>query len=166
VCGPGRIRASNDREATMSSRLLVVDDDDSIRSVLGRSLPYEGFDVTSTADGHHALRVLAEESIDCLILDVGMPGIDGLEVCRRLREAGDSIPIILLTAYDGAGDRAGGLEAGADDYLVKPFALEELVARLHALLKRGGTERDGAPGVIAGGSGMAGSGRPSDPGGH
>jgi len=127
----------------MSSRLLVVDDDASIRSVLGRSLPYEGFDVTSAADGHAALEVLREQTVDCLILDIGMPGIDGLEVCRRLREAGDRTPIILLTAYDGVGERAGGLEAGADDYLVKPFALEELVERIRALLRRSGAEQDG-----------------------
>jgi two-component system, OmpR family, response regulator MprA len=126
----------------MSSRLLVVDDDASIRSVLGRSLPYEGFDVTSVAHGHAALQVLREQAVDCLILDIGMPGIDGLEVCRRLREAGDRTPIILLTAYDGIGDRAGGLEAGADDYLVKPFALEDLVARVRALLRRSGARRD------------------------
>jgi two-component system response regulator MprA len=128
----------------MSSRLLVVDDDASIRSVLGRSLPYEGFEVTSAADGQAALEMLREQAVDCLILDIGMPGIDGLEVCRRLREAGDRTPIILLTAYDGDGDRAGGIEAGADDYLVKPFALEELVARVRALLRRSGAEQDGA----------------------
>jgi two-component system response regulator MprA len=126
----------------MSGRLLVVDDDESIRSVLGRSLPYEGFEVTSAEDGHAALRVLREQAIDCLILDVGLPGIDGLEVCRRLRETGDSTPIILLTAYDGVDERDGGLRAGADDYLVKPFAFEELVVRVRALLGRSGAHRD------------------------
>jgi DNA-binding response OmpR family regulator len=130
----------------MSSRLLVVDDDASIRSVLGRSLPYEGFDVTSAADGRAALQVLREQAVDCLILDIGMPGIDGLEVCRRLRQAGDSTPIILLTAYDDTGDRDCGLEAGADDYLVKPFALDELVARVHALLRRSAAQRDESAG--------------------
>jgi CheY-like chemotaxis protein len=128
----------------MSSSLLVVDDDDSIRSVLQRTLPYEGFRVTTVADGQAAIQVLREHAVDCVILDVGLPGINGLEVCRRLRGAGNTIPIILVTAFDAVSDRVGGLEAGADDYLVKPFALEELVARVRALLRRSGAEPDGA----------------------
>jgi two-component system, OmpR family, response regulator MprA len=130
-------------EATMSSSVLVVDDDDAIRTVLERSLGYEGYQVSAVADGAAALRVLRDHAIDCVVLDVRMPEVDGLEVCRRLRQAGDTTPIILLTAYDGISDRVGGLEAGADDYLVKPFAFEELVARIHALLRRSGAERNG-----------------------
>ena len=125
------------REAAMPSSVLVVDDDDAIRSVLERSLGYEGFRVTSAADGAAALRVLRDHSVDCIVLDVQMPEVDGLEVCRRLRRAGDATPIILLTAFDGVSERVGGLEAGADDYLVKPFAFDELVTRVNALLRRG-----------------------------
>jgi two-component system, OmpR family, response regulator MprA len=125
----------------MSSSVLVVDDDDAIRSVLQRSLGYEGFRVTAASDGAAALRALRDHAVDCIVLDVGMPEVDGLEVCRRLRLAGDDTPVILLTAFDGDGDRRGGLEAGADDYLVKPFSFDELVTRIRALLRRG----NGAP---------------------
>ena len=108
----------------MASSLLVVDDDDGIRSVLER----EGFRVTVAGDGERALDVLRQTPVDCIVLDAGPPGRDGLEVCRRLRGAGDETPIILLTAPAGVGQRVQGLEAGADDCLGRPFALEELLA--------------------------------------
>jgi two-component system response regulator MprA len=118
------------------SRVLVVDDDEDIRRSLERALVLYGYVVEAAADGAQALRMLAAEAPDAVVLDVSIPGVDGIEVCRRLRSAGDPTPVLMLTARDTVGDRVSGLDAGADDYLVKPFALEELLARLRALLRR------------------------------
>ena len=117
-------------------RLLVVDDEPAVRSALERALRLEGYEVELAADGAEALRSLAAATPDAIVLDVLMPNVDGLEVCRRLRRAEDQTPVLLLTARDAVADRVEGLDAGADDYLVKPFALEELFARLRALLRR------------------------------
>lgn len=120
----------------MPDRILVVDDDVKITSFLRRSLVLEGFTVTTANSGAEALRHVAQEVPDLMILDIMMPGIDGMEVCRRVRAAGERFPILMLTARDAVADRVSGLDAGADDYLVKPFALEELLARVRALLRR------------------------------
>jgi two-component system response regulator MprA len=117
-------------------RVLVVDDERPVREALARALRFEGYDVDVAADGGEALGRLASSTTDALVLDVLMPELDGLEVCRRLRASGDDTPILLLTARDAVPDRVRGLDAGADDYLVKPFALDELFARLRALLRR------------------------------
>jgi two-component system response regulator MprA len=123
-------------------RLLVVDDDPSLREALALVLDLNGFEVSTAQDGREAIRTLAVASPDAVILDVLMPGLDGLEVCRRMRATGDRTPVLMLTARAEVGDRVAGLEAGADDYLAKPFAREELVARLRALLRRTGWEGD------------------------
>jgi two-component system response regulator MprA len=117
-------------------RILVVDDEPAVRTALERALRLEGYEVELAADGAEALQRLALNAPDAVVLDVLMPNVDGLEVCRRLRAAGDRTPVLMLTARDAVGDRVRGLDAGADDYLVKPFALEELHARLRALLRR------------------------------
>jgi len=117
-------------------RVLVVDDEPGVRTALERALRLERYDVLLATDGRRALDLLAEEKVDAIVLDVSMPEIDGLEVCRRLRGAGDTTPVLMLTARDAIDDRVAGLDAGADDYLVKPFALRELNARLRALLRR------------------------------
>ena len=117
-------------------RVLVVDDDRSIRDALDRGLRLEGFDVTAVASGEEALAVADSDTADVVVLDVGLAGIDGVEVVRRLRANGNDVPICILSARVEVGDRVVGLEAGADDYLVKPFVLVELVARLNALLRR------------------------------
>ena len=116
--------------------VLVADDDRAVREALERALQLNGFDVALAADGNEALLATTERTPDALILDVMMPGYDGLDVTRRLRREGNRTPILLLTARDAVGDRVEGLDAGADDYLPKPFALEELLARLRALLRR------------------------------
>lgn len=120
----------------MSTRILVIDDDPSVTSLLKRGLSYEGYRVDAAATGRDGLDVARERPPDLVILDVMMPGIDGLEVCRRLRAADPSLPIIMLTARDGTGDQVRGLETGADDYVVKPFTFEVLLARIRALLRR------------------------------
>ncbi len=117
-------------------RILVVDDDRPVRESLRRSLTFNGYDVELAADGFEALRTVAARRPDAMVLDVMMPGLDGLETCRRLRSVGDDLPVLVLTARDAVSDRVAGLDAGADDYLPKPFALEELLARLRALLRR------------------------------
>ena len=117
--------------------ILVVDDDAPIRRMLERTLTAEGYAVESAADGGEALAAVERAVPDLVVLDVAMPGLDGLSVCRRLRRAGLGLPVLLLTARDAVSDRVAGLDAGADDYLVKPFAPEELLARVRALLRRG-----------------------------
>jgi two-component system response regulator MprA len=117
-------------------RVLVVDDEPAVRQALDRALRFEGFQTELAEDGQAALLAHAQRAADAIVLDVAMPRLDGLEVCRRLRSAGDSTPILLLTARAAVDERVAGLDAGADDYLVKPFALEELLARIRALLRR------------------------------
>jgi len=117
-------------------RILVVDDEPSVRDALDRALRMDGYKVQLAGDGRAALDALADQPPDAIVLDVLMPEPNGLEVCRRLRAAGDHTPVLMLTARDAVPDRVAGLDAGADDYLVKPFALEELLARVRALLRR------------------------------
>ena len=124
-------------------RILVVDDDRAVRDSLRRSLTFNGYTVELAVDGLDALEKVAAARPDALVLDVMMPRLDGLEVCRRLRSTGDDLPILVLTARDSVSERVAGLDAGADDYLPKPFALEELLARLRALLRRTAMEAEG-----------------------
>jgi two-component system, OmpR family, response regulator MprA len=117
-------------------RILVVDDDAAVRDSLARTLRFEGYDVETAGDGKQALDVVRDGPPDAMVLDVSMPGVDGLEACRQLRADGVVLPIVMLTARDSVGDRVAGLDAGADDYLVKPFAIQELLARLRSVLRR------------------------------
>jgi two-component system response regulator MprA len=128
-------------QAAVGERVLVVDDDPSLRRMLHRTLAAEGYAVTVAADGGGALAAVEQAAPDVIVLDVTMPAVDGLAVARRLRARGLATPILMLTARDAVEDRVAGLEAGADDYLVKPFALAELIARLRALTRR----TDGGP---------------------
>ncbi len=119
-----------------NQRVLVVEDDGAVRRAVERALTFEGYDVVTARDGAEALSIVLNDRIEAIVLDVMMPIVDGLEACRRIRARGDTTPILILTARTEITDRVEGLDAGADDYLVKPFALEELLARLRALLRR------------------------------
>ncbi|MEU6847794.1 response regulator transcription factor [Streptomyces sp. NPDC046716] len=122
------------------ARILVVDDDPEVRSAVADALTVEGYLVTAAADGQRALTALARSEPDVVVLDVRMPVLDGLAVCRRMRAVGDRTPVLVLTALGSVSERVDGLDAGADDYLVKPFALDELAARVRALLRRAAPE--------------------------
>src|ERR671914_1129884 len=126
-------------------RILVVDDEPAVREAVERALRLEGHDVALAADGRQALDALDAWPPDAVVLDVLMPRVDGLEACRRMRSSGDRTPVLMLTARDAVRDRVAGLDAGADDYLIKPFALEELLARVRALLRRAAPGDDRRP---------------------
>ena len=126
----------------MALRLLVVDDEPALRETLDRALVAEGYAVETAADGVEALTAIERATPDAVVLDVLMPRLDGLETTRRLRTSGNNVPVLVLTARDEVSDRVAGLDAGADDYVVKPFALEELLARVRALLRRARVESD------------------------
>lgn len=132
----------------MGPRVLIADDDRAIRESLCRALELEGYEVSSAADGVEALTAIRKEPPDIAIVDVMMPGVDGLGVCRVVRADGSALPILMLTARVEVGDRVAGLDAGADDYLAKPFDLDELFARLRALLRRASTAATSAPDVV------------------
>ncbi len=117
-------------------RVLVVEDDDAVRMAVDRGLGVHGFDVSSVPDAETAIAIVARRRPDVMIVDIGLPGMSGVELCTRLRGLDVDTPILILSARDQVGDRVAGLQAGADDYVVKPFSLDELVARLHALLRR------------------------------
>jgi two-component system response regulator MprA len=125
-------------------RILIAEDDAAVRRSVERALRYEGYEVVTAENGERALVEAAKEPPDAIVLDIMMPLVDGMEVCRRVRTAGDSTPILMLTAKHELSDRVAGLDAGADDYLVKPFALEELLARVRALLRRREVPTDSA----------------------
>ena len=124
------------------TRILVVDDEPAVRDALERALRAQHYAVSTAVDGRQALDVIESERPELVLLDVLMPVMDGFETCRRLRELRDRTPVLMLTARDAVGDRVEGLDAGADDYVVKPFALEELLARVRALLRRSGVDDD------------------------
>jgi two-component system response regulator MprA len=121
-----------------ADKVLVVEDDPDVRAALTRALSFEGYAVAVAEDGGRALEAIAHDPPNLIVLDVMMPFVDGLETCRRLRARGDETPVLMLTALGDVSDRVDGLDAGADDYLAKPFALEELLARIRALLRRSG----------------------------
>jgi two-component system OmpR family response regulator len=125
-------------------RLLLVDDEDNLRSMLEAALRHSGFEVHPAANGRDALDAVPEVKPDLIVLDVMLPDLDGFDVCQRLRTTGDRTPVLFLTARDATEDKVRGLTMGGDDYLVKPFSLDELVARIHAVLRRTGNAKEGA----------------------
>lgn len=125
-----------DTDRVNLGRVLLVDDDRALRDAVGRALRLEGYEVVLAMDGPEALGAMARERADLVVLDVSMPTMSGVEVCRRLRDGGDPAAVLMLTARDGIPERVAGLDAGADDYLVKPFALDELLARVRAGIRR------------------------------
>src|SRR4051794_710599 len=133
---------------TSAADVLVVDDDPQLREALTRALQLDGYDVATASNGAQALEAVSNRRPDLMVLDVMMPYVGGLDVCRTLRQRRDKLPILVLTARDEVGDRVAGLDAGADDYLTKPFALEELRARLRALLRRTAPEEDDETAVL------------------
>jgi two-component system response regulator MprA len=136
---PGR---AADPAAGSGGRILIVDDEPPVRQALARALALGRYETALAADATEALDLMAKESFDAIVLDILMPGMSGLELCQRLRRSGDRTPVLMLTARDAIDDRVAGLDAGADDYLAKPFALRELMARVRALLRRGGGESE------------------------
>jgi two-component system OmpR family response regulator len=130
--------------AMAGEQLLLADDDDNLRSMLEAALRHHGYQVTAVASGREALAAAAEHRPDLLVLDVMMPDLDGFEVCRRLRAEGSRVPVVFLTARDATEDKVRGLTLGGDDYVVKPFSLDELVARTDAVLRRAGAQRTGS----------------------
>jgi two-component system, OmpR family, response regulator len=132
-------------KTTTKQRVLVVDDEENVSHLVSSALRFDGFETITADNGNSALAAVAEQDPDLLVLDVMMPGLDGFGLLNKLRAAGSQVPVIFLTARDGASDRVKGLRAGADDYVVKPFSVEELLARVHAVLRRSAPEvsRDG-----------------------
>ena len=128
--------------STTAATILIAEDDRAVREALERALQFEGYRVVAAPNGDDALDLLGDTNPDAVVLDVMMPGIDGLTVCRRIRDRGLRVPVLMLTARHEISDRVAGLDAGADDYLVKPYALDELLARLRALLRRTGVTGD------------------------
>ena len=141
IIGPFGGRPTHNGREHLKAHMLVVDDDPRITELLRRILAYEGYSVAIAASGDEALKRTLERPPDVIVLDIMLPGINGLEVARRLRAAGDNVPILMLTARDSVADRVEGFEMGADDYLIKPFAPEELLVRIKALMRRNQEER-------------------------
>ena len=133
----------------MAAHLVIAEDDRAVRESVTRALELEGYTVEAVGDGMAALEAASRDGVDLLILDLGMPHLDGLTVCRRLRSAGNRLPILVLTARTEVSDRVSGLDAGADDYLPKPFSLDELLARLRALLRRVSADDAESPGRVS-----------------